>query len=889
MIQNHRFSTGLKEYIPNISYKDTNAVSDNYFRISNFPDKLLAGKTSFRIKPNLDSLVQGSTIYIDVIDSNGNPIYHEVANFLGNDKSRLIVIYVYENTPPGEATLYIGGRLKYDIKNNKYISWNNDIDSWDYLHRPNLIWEKKLTVIPNKVNDDEIIFIQDPEVSCHERAEYFSTAPISERKKIISPQTASLSLKSVNPPLQYSNTSRFTTNAIEFGNTISLDPSSSNNSEFIKSDSVKLPVYSEYNVISAIGMNFTSDMVGGSILVNPTSSPAYSGSIIKVLDKNTIQVSSPYITGQTDKFINESNVTMSFITRDVTLISYETESFVQIDLNNIEPIAGNVDAVRVSYKPYGTFGEFISIGEFPLKEQNYLINSSSLIADKTTIIEQPIGDLDNYNEYNDYWSIQSPLDYYIFSQPQYFERGCSLYYSSSTQITSSHHDYLMLFKLKSDYFVNSKENTEYKLEISSKYSDQIFTNINNDYNDQQIDIFISGSPVISDDVHLHSIQDLLQTREFGTYIGSINTKYSKTQLNSKFYFKTIETGPITPVFVIRSGTGWEIKEIKLSPRNEIGYSPNQAKLLVPINSLKTNIELVLQLEYLNVLGIKADRNTILYGLNFKGSGFPKDRLLKGTDIVSSSGQFKNLLDQFTSSLFPSGGGYDVHIQSTPSSTWSFDHGLNNRRPVITVYNSNDEVIIPEKIFGSSSNTTYIYFPFPMTGYASATVGSKLPTGSVDWNDIINKPNHLNYNVINHLYGVMESINQTPDATGSLIVRFKPIVSSNSNLVSGLISGTFFKPLDTGSYLIESSFKINNPPPIFKVSILQDYNSSGEFVESTLMSSSIGYNNIVNITGVYSSTGSNNSVALKVVGSSSYTIPSQSVETPGFIKIQKISN
>lgn len=62
-------------------------------------------------------------------------------------------------------------------------------------------------------------------------------------------------------------------------------------------------------------------------------------------------------------------------------------------------------------------------------------------------------------------------------------------------------------------------------------------------------------------------------------------------------------------------------------------------------------------------------------------------------------------------------------------TWSFQHNLSNRFPVITVWDSNYEVVIPEKIYSPSVNQTVIYFPTSQSGYAAAAIGSILPTGS----------------------------------------------------------------------------------------------------------------------------------------------------------------
>ena len=78
MIQNERFGTGLKQYLPYAKIIDQTKTSDQYFRLFDVPDKLYVGKNSFRIRINRNTLVQGSLLYIDVVDSTGEIIYHEI-------------------------------------------------------------------------------------------------------------------------------------------------------------------------------------------------------------------------------------------------------------------------------------------------------------------------------------------------------------------------------------------------------------------------------------------------------------------------------------------------------------------------------------------------------------------------------------------------------------------------------------------------------------------------------------------------------------------------------------------------------------------------------------------------------------------------------------------
>ena len=61
----------------------------------------------------------------------------------------------------------------------------------------------------------------------------------------------------------------------------------------------------------------------------------------------------------------------------------------------------------------------------------------------------------------------------------------------------------------------------------------------------------------------------------------------------------------------------------------------------------------------------------------------------------------------------------ILVQSTPSTTWSFAHGLNEKYPVFTIFDSNDDVIVPVKIHADNVNTASIYFSTARTGTAVA--------------------------------------------------------------------------------------------------------------------------------------------------------------------------
>lgn len=56
-------------------------------------------------------------------------------------------------------------------------------------------------------------------------------------------------------------------------------------------------------------------------------------------------------------------------------------------------------------------------------------------------------------------------------------------------------------------------------------------------------------------------------------------------------------------------------------------------------------------------------------------------------------------------------------QVTPSSTWTIVHNLNNKHPLVQIYDSSDATIIPQSIVGTNTNTVTITFSTAINGYA----------------------------------------------------------------------------------------------------------------------------------------------------------------------------
>jgi hypothetical protein len=150
------------------SIVDTSENSPNFFRVIEFPEKLKAGKNLIKLAANRDNLVNNSEIQIEILDYNGNPIYYEPLRYIEKDGTRVIAIYVYPDTSPGECVVYLAGRAQFDPATGTNYSYSQNSNDANFLQVPNLIWSRTCNIAPNAANDVEIIFTQYPRVTISE-------------------------------------------------------------------------------------------------------------------------------------------------------------------------------------------------------------------------------------------------------------------------------------------------------------------------------------------------------------------------------------------------------------------------------------------------------------------------------------------------------------------------------------------------------------------------------------------------------------------------------------------------------------------------------------------------------------------------------------------------
>ena len=278
--------------------------------------------------------------------------------------------------------------------------------------------------------------------------------------------------------------------------------------------------------------------------------------------------------------------------------------------------------------------------------------------------------------------------------------------------------------------------------------------------------------------------------------------------------------------------------------------PNWKKLIVSgsdasLNTLNVNSALTASgLSYPNADGtanqvITTDGNGVLSFTNASSASASPD--ITGSSLITAS-LSSNVLTfikgdntSFNLTLPSSGGGGFSNIsatahltQSIASTTWSFAHNLDDRLPVLNVFDSNYDVIIPERIEMVDEDNMSIYFSTARSGFASAVVigvSSSFASNStnaitasyVDFGNIDNTPTLIS-----------GSIQIAADISGSftsLSSSLEGRVTTNENTLSSLNTAT-------SSYLLNTTDTLNGDLTVTGIVTAQEFHT--EFISSSII-------------------------------------------------------
>jgi hypothetical protein len=555
-----------------VYFTDSSATSPDYFQISEFPLRLTAGKNLFKLRGNPTNLKVGGVLNLEVLDYNGNPIYTEVVDFLDEDKSRVIAIYIYEDTSPGDCTVTLIAEAAIINGQPAPIEWQG---------RANVKWTRTIPVNPNVSNDSEIIFETLPAVT------------VSEQIGVQLDRT-------------YSGSVQFPT---------------------YTTGQVRYFEYNNQPAIEISGGTFTGDMSTGTITVatpqNPTPTPNYTVSTtpyvstikkilspsLALLDDVYTVYSSQSVFPHTYTQFDNSAFSLEYEASPTYVATENSQSFALIQITGLEPATGDVSRIKVFTNNNGTVGTWDLVNDVELDETEIFIsNTASLFPD------QSIGIFTSQSIIDTYWTAHTYQNGIEVTPTtlQWTTASMSNAMLISSSINIANSSSIQVAQISGSFAGIFKQDASYKVTL-----DAIGTRVATSNNLQpKLSIYVSGSSFYQDPTDYFNQQF---PTKFGKRIGEITTVGDAQRFDDQtFSFTADYTGTGVLLLVVETGE-WQVSDIHVVTDNDAGYTPDYTRLKTPIQTThKIDNQISFKVEYYNVAGVKSKQISYVYNKDWEG-------------------------------------------------------------------------------------------------------------------------------------------------------------------------------------------------------------------------------------------------------------------------------
>jgi hypothetical protein len=549
--------------------EDTSATSPEYFQISEFPGRLTAGKNLIKLRGNQLNLETGTSVNIEVLDYNKNPIYNQVIDYLDEDKSRVIAIYVYEETSPGDATITITGVAK-----NVPIEWQR---------KTNIKWTRTIAVNPTVVNTSEIIFESDPTITVTEQ---------------VAVQLNRVYDTTQFPQLVGSGTKK-----------------------------VKLLTNNKQPVALLTDTKFSQDMVGGTLTVStpinpqPTalytpSNTSYTTTIKKILsetsallDDQFIVYSSQSLTPHIYTTFDDSNFTIDYEATPTYVVTENSESVAILEIKDLEPATGDISRIKVYTSGKGTVGTWELANDIELDETEIFVQGTSSVFPDISI-----GSFVTQSVIDTYWEPHTYIGKTETTAPTLTWDTASLSNAMDiiqvVDITAK--NAVNVVQVTSSFAGNFVKDSQYKITIDALATRSATSSNRNPH----LLLYMSGSAFNYDTTDYYN-QEL--PVNLGKRIGRLEINSSNQRIDDYvFNFTADKTGTAVLIFVIDAGE-WLLSDIRTTTDNDPGYTPNYTRIRTEIPTKhKSANQLAFKIEYYNQAGVRSKTINNLYNKNWQG-------------------------------------------------------------------------------------------------------------------------------------------------------------------------------------------------------------------------------------------------------------------------------
>ena len=557
------------EFVP-VYFQDTSLTSPDYFQITEFPTRLTAGKNLFKLRGHPTNLRVGGVLGIEVLDYNGDPIYSEVVDYIDEDKSRVIAIYIYAETSPGDCSITL-------LAEAQNIQGQAVPQEWQ--GRPNIKWSRTVPVNPNVSNVSEIIFSKLPQVTVSEQV-------------------------GVQLDRIYSGSQQFPT---------------------YTTGTVRLFTLNGAPAIELVGGKFTGDMKTGAITVatpqNPSPTPnypvvsaPYSSTIKKVLSDTTALLDEEYTVYSSQSIFPHvytefaaSAFSLTYEQTPTYVATENSQSFALVQIKGLEPATGDVSRIKVYTNNKGTVGTWELVNDVELEETEIFVTSTASL-----FPDQSIGTFTSQSIINTYWEGFTYTGKITGTAPILTWSTASL--NDAMNITSatniSAQNAVLVVQNKSAYNGIFIATSSYKVSI-----DALGTRDASGLN-PRLSVYVSGSAVAFDPTDYFN-QEL--PRILGKRIGELEVTSDSQRFDDMvFNFESNYDGTGALLFVVEAGQ-WQIADVRTTTDNDAGYSPNYTRIRSLINTPhKANNQISFKVEYYNVDGVVSKQISYLYDNVWQG-------------------------------------------------------------------------------------------------------------------------------------------------------------------------------------------------------------------------------------------------------------------------------
>lgn len=317
--------------------EDTSTTSPKYFKVVKVPAELTAGINTLKFKGNPLLFKDGSPIYIEILDSNGEPVYYETALDLESaEQAAIVSIYVNQDTPPGIGSIILCGTV---TKSETGASLNTS--------GINVRWQLPMYIDPSKRNEDDIIFGALPTVSITSSTGSYTVYGYPTGQKYVTSSLNNITYRYTNnTPVLFTGSNAL----VGFDNTA-------------LSAIISIPYTSITNKQPSISGTVSNSLVYTSSIVG------YSGSGIAYLADPIVFP----ITDSNSKYIlSAADVTASIVyEQSASLAPQATENSYNLAtayFSNLQPQIGTVAKIRSYYRSTGV-NEYIFSNETDISGQ----------------------------------------------------------------------------------------------------------------------------------------------------------------------------------------------------------------------------------------------------------------------------------------------------------------------------------------------------------------------------------------------------------------------------------------------------------------------------------------------------------------------------------------